>query len=84
VVYVGGGNKEIVVDFGDVLQKDLTIRGNSVYSMKAYFEAVEFLQTHPVPLDEIVTHRFKIEEAVEAFRLFDGGETGKVVFDWEG
>ena len=52
--------------------------------MEAYFEAVEFLQTHPVPLDEMVTHRFGIEQAVEAFTLFDEGETGKVIFEWEG
>jgi threonine dehydrogenase-like Zn-dependent dehydrogenase len=84
VVYVGGGpNPNLAVDFGDVLQKDLTIRGNSVFSMASYYAAVEFLLQHPVPFDEIVTHRFTIEQAVEAFSLFDTGETGKVIFEWD-
>ena len=38
---------------------------------------------NPVALDEIVTHRFKIEDAVEAFSL-DTGQTGKVTFEWDG
>lgn len=82
VVYVGAGTKDLKVNFGDLLGKDLRLRGNSVYSYATYYEAVEFLQTHDVPLDDIVTHRFKIEDAVEAYRTFDGGETGKVVFEW--
>ena len=84
VVYVGGGGSpDLAVDFSDVLQKDLTIRGNSVYSMASYYDAVEFLLKHPVPLDDMVTHRFNIEQAVEAFALFDTGQTGKVIFEWD-
>ena len=83
VVYVGAGAASLEIDFADILRKELTLRGNSVYSMGAYFDAVAFLQTHRVPLDEIVTHRFPIEQASEAFAIFDRGETGKVVFDWD-
>ena len=83
VVYVGAGAPSLEIDFVDILRKELTLRGNSVYSMGAYFDAVAFIQTHRVPLDEIVTHRFRLEHAREAFAIFDRGETGKVVFDWE-
>jgi threonine dehydrogenase-like Zn-dependent dehydrogenase len=44
---------------------------------------VEFLQKHEIPLDDMVTHRYKIDQAVEAFKTFDSGDTGKVIFDWE-
>ena len=81
VVYVGIGNPDLAVNFGDVLQKDLTIRGNSVYSIASYYDAAEFLLRRPVGLDNVVTHRFKIEQAVEAFSRFDTGETGKVIFE---
>ena len=83
VVYVGAGNSELGINFGDLLSKDLTIKGNSVYSMASYYDEVEFLLKHSVPLDDIITHRFNIDQAVEAFSLFDTGETGKVVFEWE-
>ena len=82
VVYVGSGSSDLDINFGDLMAKDLRIRGNSVYSMASYYDEIEFLCKTPVPLDDIVTHRFGIEDAVEAFALFDTGATGKVVFEW--
>lgn len=83
VVIVGAGAPEIILNPTDVLRKELTIRGNAVYSMQAYFDAVDFLQTHAIRLDDMVTHRFRIEQAADAFALFDTGNTGKVIFDWD-
>ena len=83
VVFVGAGPDEICLDQWNVLRKELTIRGNAVYSMGAYFEAVRFIQQNPMPLDDMVTHRFSIEQGVEAFAVFDTTETGKVIFDWQ-
>lgn len=82
VVFVGGGSPEISVNFGELLGNDLTVKGNAVYSMASYREAVDLLVRRTVPLDRMVTHRFKIDQAPEAFALFDTGKTGKVVFDW--
>jgi threonine dehydrogenase-like Zn-dependent dehydrogenase len=33
-----------------------------------------------VPLKRLLTHRFKLDEAAEAYRLFDTQTTGKGVF----
>ena len=82
-MYVRSGKRELTINMGDLIGKEIRIRGNSVYPVGAYCEAVDFLETHTVPLDEIVTHRFKVEDAVEAFNTFDAGETGKVVFEWD-
>ena len=78
-----GPEPDIAVAMGDVLQKDLTIRGNSVFTMASYYAAVDFLRTHTVPLERIITHRFTIDQAVEAFAIFNSGETGKVIFEWD-
>jgi (R,R)-butanediol dehydrogenase / meso-butanediol dehydrogenase / diacetyl reductase len=83
VVYVGAGQSELTINIGDLISKDITIRGNSVYPVGAYYDAVDFLQRNAVPLDDIVTHRYRIDQAVEAFQTFDAGETGKVVLEWE-
>ncbi len=82
IVIVGAGADEVTFEQRKVLSKALTIQGNAVFSMQAYFEAVEFLRRHQLPLDDMVTHRFAIEQAPEAFALFDTGNTGKVVFAW--
>jgi threonine dehydrogenase-like Zn-dependent dehydrogenase len=39
---------------------------------------------HRLPFEEMVTHRFNIEQGQEAFALMDSGECGKVVFQWDG
>ena len=82
IVIVGAGAEQVCLDETSILRKELTIRGNAVYSMAAYFDAAQFLIEHRVPLDDMVTHRFRIEQAREAFEVFDAGETGKVVFEW--
>ncbi len=82
IVIVGAGADEVPFDQTHVILKELTIRGNAVFPMSLYFEAVEFLRLRRVPLDDMITHRFRIEQAAEAFALFDTGRTGKVIFEW--
>jgi len=36
-----------------------------------------------IPLRDIITHRFSLDKAEEAFALFNGATTGKVVFNWD-
>ena len=43
VIYIGGGPAELSINFSDLLSKDITIKGNSVYSIASYYEEVEFL-----------------------------------------
>ena len=44
-----------------------------------FFEQVE-LYRRGLPIDGMITHRYTLDEAPEAYRLFKAGETGKVVF----
>ena len=58
-----------------------------VYLGDSEVEVREFPDPHVLKsvrelLDDIVTHRFRIEQAPEAFELFDSGNAVKVVFDW--
>jgi propanol-preferring alcohol dehydrogenase len=43
---------------------------------------VKFILDERVPLEEAVTHCFSLEQAPEAFTLFDSGQTGKVILEW--
>jgi threonine dehydrogenase-like Zn-dependent dehydrogenase len=33
-----------------------------------------------VPVDHLITHRYSLDQAAEAFRTFDSATTGKCVF----
>ena len=83
VVIVGAGDVKVSIDTDQFLKKELVVRGNLVCSMTQYYQAVDFLKTHPVRLDDMITHRFRITEAPEAFAVFDSGKTGKVMFEWD-
>jgi propanol-preferring alcohol dehydrogenase len=80
---VGAGAHEKTVNLTDIIGKQLTLIGSFVSPIDMYWELAAFLVRHQIPLEAMVTHRFSIEDAPEAFRLADTARTGKVVFEWE-
>jgi threonine dehydrogenase-like Zn-dependent dehydrogenase len=42
-------------------------------------ECARFIADRKIPLERIFTHRWKLEQADEAYRLFDTQTTGKAV-----
>jgi len=53
-----------------------------MFNIRTYPEMVNFIIKNKVPIEKIVSHKFKLENAREAFDLFDTGETGKIVFSF--
>lgn len=65
-----------------IISKQLTIHGSFVLPIWMVPQMAAFIVRHKLEMEKLVTHRFSIEQADEAFRLFDSGECGKVVFEW--
>jgi propanol-preferring alcohol dehydrogenase len=63
--------------------RQLTLMGSFVIPIYMYYDMATFIVEHRLPLAKLVTHRFSIEEAPEAFALFDQGRTGKVILEWK-
>ena len=82
-VFVGAGSSERVINPGQLIVSQLTLMGSFVIPLWMTWEMVDFLSSRQVSFEGIVTHRFPIEEAPEAYRIFDEGKTGKVVFQWD-
>ncbi len=83
VVFVGEGGTVSFEPSPLLIHKQLTLYGSWVCSLPQMEELTERLvrwQLHP---DILVTHRFKLSQAKEAYELFDTGRTGKVAFVWE-
>ena len=55
--------------------------GNVTYAALA--EAANFVVDRAVPLGRLITHRYSLDQAPEAYALFDTGATGKPVIIWE-
>ena len=80
---VAGRGPEDSINASALIGRQLTIMGSFVLPIWMVPEMASFIVRHKLPFEKMVTHRFPIEQAKEAFELFDSGECGKVVFEWE-
>ena len=79
VVFVGEGGSVTFEPSPLLLHKQLTLHGSWVTGLREMEQLLELLvrkQLHP---ETTVTHQFPLEQAAEAYRVFAGGTTGKVV-----
>ena len=58
------------------------ITGARVSNVNLFFDCVNFMIDHDISFEKVVTHRFPLEKAQEAFELFDTLKTGKIAFIW--
>ena len=80
VGFVGEGNTVTIDVSQDMIRKQLTILASWTFSSVGQEECARFIADRRLPLKKLLTHRFKLEEAGEAYRLFDTQTTGKGVF----
>ena len=66
----------------DIIHKQLNLTGSWTMSTICLAEVAHYVAERKIPLKKMITHRFRLEQAVEAYRTFESGETGKVVFTW--
>jgi len=64
------------------LRKQITVYGVWTFSLPGLINAAEFVVKHKLPLKKMISHRFPITQADEAFKTFNSGKTNKVLFVW--
>jgi threonine dehydrogenase-like Zn-dependent dehydrogenase len=80
VCFVGEGGQVTLDVSPDMLRRQLTIVASWTFNTVGQAECARFIADRKVPLKRLLTHRFKLDEAAEAYRLFDTQTTGKGVF----
>src|SRR5262249_61159464 len=77
----GGGGAPTAFDISQhMLRRQLTIHASWTFSAMGQAECARFIVDRKVPLKKLLTHRFKLDEAERAYKLFDTQTTGKGVF----
>src|SRR5712692_2512855 len=76
VAFVGEGNTTTFDISQDMIRRQLTIHASWTFSCAGQAECARFADRR-IPLDRLLTHRFTLEQADEAYRLFDTQTTGK-------
>jgi threonine dehydrogenase-like Zn-dependent dehydrogenase len=80
VCFVGEGGNTTFDISRDMLRKQLTLVASWTFSAMGQWECARFVADRKIPLGHIFTHRFTLDQAAEAYRLFDTQTTGKGVF----
>jgi len=80
VGFVGEGGNTTFDISRDMLRKQLTLVASWTFSAMGQWECARFVADRKIPLGHIFTHRFTLDQAAEAYRLFDTQTTGKGVF----
>ncbi|MBI3966472.1 MAG: zinc-binding dehydrogenase [Chloroflexi bacterium] len=78
--FVGEGGKTTFNISQDIIRKQLTLYGSWTFSTVGQEECARFIVDRQVPLKRLLTHHFSLDQAVDAYRLFDTQTTGKGVF----
>jgi threonine dehydrogenase-like Zn-dependent dehydrogenase len=79
VVYLGEGGSVTFEPSPLLLHKQLTLMGSWVTGLVEMEGLLEHLARKGLHPESTVTHTFPLAEAEQAYELFDGGKTGKVV-----
>jgi threonine dehydrogenase-like Zn-dependent dehydrogenase len=83
VAFVGEKKSATIQPSDQVIRKELSMAGAWYFTNAEFFEQVD-LYRRGLSVEGIITHRFKLEEAPQAYELFHSGKAGKVVFYHEG
>jgi threonine dehydrogenase-like Zn-dependent dehydrogenase len=80
--YVGEGGDVALEVSPDLLRRQVTLIGSWTFSAMGMAECARFIADAGIKLDRIFTHRWKLDQADEAYRVFDAQSAGKGVIEF--
>lgn len=79
--FVGVGGEVTLNVLPDLIIKQRTIVGHLTFSNVGLERCVRYIADHGIDVDKQFTHRWKLEDAEQAYREFDKQTAGKAVFE---
>ena len=78
-----GERGQVTLDVSpDLLRRQVTLVGSWTFSKQGQAECAEFVADRKVDVEKLFTHRWKLEQADEAYRVFDTQSSGKGVIEF--
>jgi threonine dehydrogenase-like Zn-dependent dehydrogenase len=77
--FVGEGDTVTLDVSNDLLRRQVTLIGSWTFSTIGQGECARFIADRGVDVDRLFTHRWDLDQAAEAYRLFDTQSEGKGV-----
>ena len=79
--YVGEGDSVTLDVSPDLLRRQVTLIGSWTFSTVGQAACAQFVADRGIDVDKLFTHRWKLSQAEEAYRLFDTQTAGKGMID---
>ncbi len=80
VAFIGEAKETTIRPSDQLIRKQLQLFGSWYFNIGEYDEIVDVILRKGIDLEQLATHRFSLDEAETAFRLFDERKTEKAVF----
>ena len=80
VCFVGEGGTVTIDVSTEMIRKQLAIVGSWTFSTVGQADCARFIADRALPVDDLFTERWALEDAVDAYQLFDRQTSGKAVF----
>ena len=77
--FVGEGGSVSLDVSPDLLRRQVTLIGSWTFSTVGQAECAQYVADRGVDVDKFFTHRWKLDQAKEAYELFDQQSSGKGV-----
>lgn len=77
--FVGEGDSVTLDVSNDLLRRQVTLIGSWTFSTVGQTECARYIADRQIALERLFTHRWRLEQAEEAYRLFDAQTAGKGV-----
>jgi threonine dehydrogenase-like Zn-dependent dehydrogenase len=77
--FVGEGDTVTLDVSNDLLRRQVTLIGSWTFSTVGQAECARYVADRKIDLDRLFTHRWRLDQAEEAYRLFDKQTAGKGV-----
>ena len=78
--FVGEGGTVTLDVSTDMLRRQLTLVGSWTFSQVGQAECAKFVAERAIAVDKLFSHRWKLQDAEKAYKVFDTQTTGKGVF----
>jgi threonine dehydrogenase-like Zn-dependent dehydrogenase len=75
--FVGEGGTVTLDVSNDIIRRQVNMLGSWTFSKSGQDDCGRFIVEHGVPIDKLITHRFKLEDGPAAYQQFDKQQMGK-------
>jgi threonine dehydrogenase-like Zn-dependent dehydrogenase len=82
VALVGESFSTTINPSDQMIRKLLRVIGAWYFPLGEFPEIARFVVSKKVPVEKLITHRFSLDDAPTAFRMFDERKTEKAIFVW--